>query len=1226
MYKKLSILLLTIFISITLTNAWYYEKDFNQGTVGEKAEAEDGFTGTAGKSYYSDQIVYEGLSAQLNAVKGKSGFGTWGGLLDFPNLGHGDEVWIRLRTYFPSSFDYTASPKLKFLRLRTTHDDGSNAGYNDILIERPDTSKDYHFFGSKEGNYNSYTFGNRSHKIVSDTWETYEWYVKLDNKSQDEGGEGVVRFWKNGELVDEASSMETLEFETDSADFFYLFSYWNSNPNKDSYISTKGVEGNFIEGEHFLVNSKETTTSFIVSEIRSDNEIILETRNWREPLNISVGDIVEGVDSGARFEVEKIINEYPIKNQSMYVDDIVYTNERPQNQDAYGNYFIGASSNHTSNNNDSQEPATTNTSNSTLNSFSCDNLYSQDPNIVFCDGFETADLRSTNGGNFDWEGTMRTSIVTQDEEDGAVAVYNGDDIYTVVGHSRNWNALSGNYSMRFRFPADEFMAEQRFNLGGNSYEDIWISYAVRVPENFKHGSLNNKFLSVWPNQYDRSGTVTWQTRPDGDTGGAQFVYQDGGVTSGETGWTPFITYPNDQGRWMQVIARVKSATGPDANDGVIEFYVKWEDEENFQKIHEKLNADTWDDSADVQGISQGYLMGWANDAYDENTEWLLDNFVVSTDSLLYLFNSTTSDEENDEDNSTVDNPSVPSNPSLSLDFSCGDIYSNDPNIFFCDGLETADLRSTNNGSFDWGHMMRTSVVTMDDEGPVAVYNKGDIYNRPSEFKNWSALSGNHSIRFRYPAGGVMAEQRFDFAGNSYDDLWIKYSVRVPVNFKHGSESPTNHKFLALWMDGYSNKGEGSTVIWEFWKTGEGSSRLAFHSSGVGYNSTGGHIQHFDFIDYPEDQGRWMDVVVHVKASTEPNSEDGVIELYRKWTDEENYAREHYKDNANIGIPEGKRGFQSGYFMGWANGAYENETEWLIDNVVFSNSSLLYLFNQTYLNGDSSPETNTTTPTNSTDEDTSPDDDSSQDENSNDNSGGGSSSGSSGSSGSSSSGGGGGGSSSSSSNSDSADQDSGDTGSSGSAVSSYVAPSCQSDFTYSAWSSCVDGTQFRIVQDQNSCVDATQETRICQDGADENEIKELNAKEIQFAKMNNRRYETSFSESYNEMVYTTEKLEDESFVVVDSTTNQQYLGTLVDEEPGKYYYTLERVDQNNLNKLKERGLAQRSLTESVTSAYQNFKNSQNFVSVLVILSLFGITTIIYLISRYMKRLHKKSSFE
>ena len=237
-----------------------------------------------------------------------------------------------------------------------------------------------------------------------------------------------------------------------------------------------------------------------------------------------------------------------------------------------------------------------------------------------------------------------------------------------------------------------------------------------------------------------------------------------------------------------------------------------------------------------------------------------------------------------------------------------------------------------------------------------------------------------------------------------------------------------------------------------------------------------------------------------------------------------------------------------------------------------------------------------------------------------------SSGSSGGSGSSGSSSGGGGSSSSSSNSDSADQGSRGVGASESGVSSYVAPSCQSDFSYSAWSSCVGGTQFRIVSDQNSCVDATRETRICREGIGENELRELNAKEVVFLKINEKRYQTTFSDSYNEMVYTTEKLADERFVVVDAVTNQQYLGTLVDQKQGKYYYALERVDQNNVNKLKEQGLAQRSLSESVTSAYQNFKNSQNFVSMLVILSLFGITTIIYLISRYMKRIHKTQLFE
>lgn len=256
---------------------------------------------------------------------------------------------------------------------------------------------------------------------------------------------------------------------------------------------------------------------------------------------------------------------------------------------------------------------------------------------LFFDSFESGDMSATNEAGFSWGGNNRTSIVTEE-----AAVYNNREIYNVPDGSPDWEPFKGEHHLRFRFGPGRFMSEQRFKLGRH-YRDIWIAYWIRVPTNFKHGDANNKFLSVWPESYDRPGTVTWQTRPD-ENGGAKLVYQDGGVTSGETGWVPFISHPDDQGRWMHVVARVKSASGPDTNDGIIQLFRRWDGETIYSKIHEKTNADTWDDSSSEQGISQGYIMGWANDPYDQNTEWFIDEFSIYNSNPIEEFTSNISDE------------------------------------------------------------------------------------------------------------------------------------------------------------------------------------------------------------------------------------------------------------------------------------------------------------------------------------------------------------------------------------------------------------------------------------------------------------------------------------------------------------------------------------------------------------------------------------------------------
>lgn len=254
-----------------------------------------------------------------------------------------------------------------------------------------------------------------------------------------------------------------------------------------------------------------------------------------------------------------------------------------------------------------------------------------------------------------------------------------------------------------------------------------------------------------------------------------------------------------------------------------------------------------------------------------------------------------------------------------------------------DSFESGDMSATNEDGFDWQRNNRTSVVTRD----AAVYNNGDIYNTPKSGQDWSAFHGEHSLRFRYPAGEAMTEQRFRLGG-SYRDIWFQYWVRVPENYYHGQSNPSNHKFFALWMDEYSNKGYGATVIWEFWGSSGGASNIVFHYNEGGRGSGTAHQQYTSFVS-PNDRGKWMEITIHVAASSSSNSNDGVIEMWRRWESESPDQREllHRKTDAKLPVPSGgPQGWSAGYFMGWANAAYSNDTEWLIDLVAISTESLL----------------------------------------------------------------------------------------------------------------------------------------------------------------------------------------------------------------------------------------------------------------------------------------------
>ena len=272
---------------------------------------------------------------------------------------------------------------------------------------------------------------------------------------------------------------------------------------------------------------------------------------------------------------------------------------------------------------------------------------------TFRDSFESKDLLTTDANGFKWEGPNRTSVVTQSPKDGPVAVYNGKVIYNIHdpkmpdGTVRDWTAMDGDYSLRFRYPAGQPWAEQRFRLG-TPQRDLWLRYWIRVPTNYTHGTIgttgavNNKFFSIWMDGYEAKGTgstfwLSMESAGGGDTNLA-FTYTSGKNTGskGMQQHTPFIKASSDRGRWMQIVIHLKAEASQGSSDGVIQVWRRWEGESKFMLFHEKLDTPFRFPDTGPNGFAVGYLMGWANGAYASDTEWLLDDFTISTDNLLEI--------------------------------------------------------------------------------------------------------------------------------------------------------------------------------------------------------------------------------------------------------------------------------------------------------------------------------------------------------------------------------------------------------------------------------------------------------------------------------------------------------------------------------------------------------------------------------------------------------------
>lgn len=208
-------------------SAWTVENSFDSQKTGEHCEPL--WNGKA--SIVTNIKSYSGSNAcRMKIREGSNSDQEWGGGINHPKkLVKGDEIWLRLRTFWPVGFDYNSYSNgnlLKFLRFRTNGADNSNHGYNDWII-RPE-GKVPPFQNLYEGVRMDWSqFGDANDVIEFGKWETYEFYVKFDNVPVSEGGQARTRTWKNGKLLLDNTNKPTLKTESTTSGDTLIFTYWN---------------------------------------------------------------------------------------------------------------------------------------------------------------------------------------------------------------------------------------------------------------------------------------------------------------------------------------------------------------------------------------------------------------------------------------------------------------------------------------------------------------------------------------------------------------------------------------------------------------------------------------------------------------------------------------------------------------------------------------------------------------------------------------------------------------------------------------------------------------------------------------------------------------------------------------------------------------------------------------------------------------------------------------
>lgn len=207
-----------------------------------------------------------------------------------------------------------------------------------------------------------------------------------------------------------------------------------------------------------------------------------------------------------------------------------------------------------------------------------------------------------------------------------------------------------------------------------------------------------------------------------------------------------------------------------------------------------------------------------------------------------------------------------------------------------------------------------------------------------------SYSGDYSMKFPYKATPLgddsSAEQRFDM-GRYLPELWIEYMIYIPSNFRHRVDLPSNDKFIMVWKDTYGSLSGTWQIGWEYDRNGDTESHGRFMSSrwDEDYVTSSGvwpepaPLNRMKLISKtgPLVIGQWNSVRLHFKAASSPRGEDGVSELWVNGKVVFSYFKGRFHNfNANDPVAA----LRNGYFMGWANSGFDEQTDFFIDDVRF----------------------------------------------------------------------------------------------------------------------------------------------------------------------------------------------------------------------------------------------------------------------------------------------------
>lgn len=220
-----------------------------------------------------------------------------------------------------------------------------------------------------------------------------------------------------------------------------------------------------------------------------------------------------------------------------------------------------------------------------------------------------------------------------------------------------------NCALQFYYQKGEnSWSEQRFaintsSIGTKGLTEIWLQYDIYIPSNYFHRDLEpngsnwvgggEKLLSLFADEYSNPNPtlilgqnmmrrsydtgVPNTTNPGGSYQSGSFAVTRNGSRDFFQMWPdatkPTVNVKVDLGTWQRRTIHVVMPTSATSNNGVVEFWIKRANGTVAKIIDEKQG---WFYGGSQNYINGGYLLGWSNTGFDNDTYFLIDNVIIAS--------------------------------------------------------------------------------------------------------------------------------------------------------------------------------------------------------------------------------------------------------------------------------------------------------------------------------------------------------------------------------------------------------------------------------------------------------------------------------------------------------------------------------------------------------------------------------------------------------------------